>query len=61
MVNRFINNDQLTLMGGINNTNNMGFSDLASVCSLGWADRVDVGAEEPATDHNIRQYRPELQ
>ena len=27
MVNRFINNDQLTLMGGINNTNNMGFSD----------------------------------
>lgn len=30
MVNRFINNDQLTLMGGINNTNNMGFSDLAS-------------------------------
>ena len=30
MVNRFINNNQLTLMGGINNTNNMGFSDLAS-------------------------------
>ena len=30
MVNRFINNDQLTLMGGLNNTNNMGFSDLAS-------------------------------
>lgn len=30
MVNRFINNNQFTLMGGINNTNNMGFSDLAS-------------------------------
>ena len=30
MVNRFINNDQFTLMGGINNTNNMGFSDIAS-------------------------------
>lgn len=30
MVNRFINNDQITFMGGANNTNNMGFSDLAS-------------------------------
>ena len=30
MVNRFYNNDQITLMGGANNTNNMGFSDLAS-------------------------------
>lgn len=30
MVNRFIGNDQLTLMGGANNTNNMGFSDVAS-------------------------------
>lgn len=30
MVNRFINNDQITFMGGLNNTNNMGFSDLAS-------------------------------
>ncbi|MCD8265000.1 MAG: TonB-dependent receptor [Tannerellaceae bacterium] len=30
MVNRFIENDQLTFMGGINNTNNMGFSDLSS-------------------------------
>ena len=28
MVNRFINNNQLTLMGGINNTNNMGFTDM---------------------------------
>ena len=35
MVNRFINNDQLTLMGGINNTNNMGFSDLASTMFSG--------------------------
>lgn len=30
MVNRFVNNDQITLLGGANNTNNMGFSDLAS-------------------------------
>lgn len=30
MVNRFINNDQITFMGGANNTNNMGFSDVAS-------------------------------
>ena len=30
MVNRFINNDQVTFMGGLNNTNNMGFSDIAS-------------------------------
>ena len=49
MVNRFINNNQLTLMGGINNTNNMGFSDLASSMFSGMGDGVDVGAEEPAT------------
>lgn len=30
LINRFIANDQMTLMGGANNTNNMGFSDLAS-------------------------------
>lgn len=30
MVNRFVNNDQFTFMGGANNTNNMGFSDLSS-------------------------------
>lgn len=30
MVNRFMDNDQITVMGGANNTNNMGFSDLAS-------------------------------
>ncbi|MCC8154887.1 MAG: outer membrane beta-barrel protein [Tannerellaceae bacterium] len=35
MVNRFINNDQLTIMGGINNTNNMGSSDLASTMFSG--------------------------
>ena len=35
MVNRFINNDQFTVMGGINNTNNMGFSDLASTMFSG--------------------------
>ena len=35
MINRFINNDQVTLMGGLNNTNNMGFSDLASTMFQG--------------------------
>lgn len=35
MVNRFVNNDQITLMGGANNTNNMGFSDLASTMFSG--------------------------
>ncbi|MDR2915561.1 MAG: outer membrane beta-barrel protein [Tannerella sp.] len=35
MVNRFINNDQFSLIGGINNTNNMGFSDLASTMFSG--------------------------
>ena len=30
MVNRFIGNDQFTITGGLNNTNNMGFSDMAS-------------------------------
>lgn len=35
MVNRFYNNDQLTFMGGLNNTNNMGFSDLATTMFSG--------------------------
>lgn len=35
MINRFVNNDQITIMGGANNTNNMGFSDLASTMFSG--------------------------
>ena len=35
MVNRFVNNDQITFMGGATNTNNMGFSDLASTMFSG--------------------------
>ena len=35
MANRFVNNDQITFMGGANNTNNMGFSDLASTMFSG--------------------------
>jgi hypothetical protein len=35
MVNRFINNDQFSIMGGLNNTNNMGFTDLASTMFSG--------------------------
>ena len=38
MVNRFVNNDQITFMGGANNTNNMGFSDLASTMFSGMGD-----------------------
>ena len=30
MINRFVNNDQFTFLGGFNNTNNMGSSDLGS-------------------------------
>ena len=39
MVNRFVNNDQVTFMGGLNNTNNMGFSDLASTMFSGGGGR----------------------
>ncbi|MDR0700546.1 MAG: outer membrane beta-barrel protein [Tannerella sp.] len=35
MINRFINNDQFSIIGGINNTNNMGFSDFASTMFSG--------------------------
>lgn len=35
MVNRFYGNDQITIMGGLNNTNNMGFSDMASTMFSG--------------------------
>ncbi|MDR1161156.1 MAG: TonB-dependent receptor, partial [Tannerellaceae bacterium] len=35
MVNRFYNSNQFTIMGGVNNTNNMGFSDLASTMFQG--------------------------
>lgn len=35
MINRFVNNDQITFMGGANNTNNMGFSDLSSTMFSG--------------------------
>ena len=39
MINRFINNDQITFMGGLNNTNNMGFSDIASTMFSGMGGR----------------------
>lgn len=62
MVNRFINNDQLTLMGGINNTNNMGFSDLASSMFSGMGGpRGRPGWRSRQRDHDIRQYRSEFQ
>lgn len=44
MVNRFVNNDQITFMGGANNTNNMGFSDLASTMFSGMGGGGGFGA-----------------
>ncbi len=43
MLNRFMGNDQITLMGGANNTNNMGFSDLASTMFSGMGGRGGGG------------------
>jgi hypothetical protein len=43
MVNRFINNDQFTVMGGINNTNNMGFTDINSATFNGMGGRRGGG------------------
>lgn len=43
MVNRFVENDQITLMGGANNTNNMGFSDMASTMFSGMGGRRGGG------------------
>lgn len=68
MVNRFINNDQFTLMGGINNTNNMGFSDLATNMfqGMGGAGRRGGGAGNGiTTSGNIgsnfsKEFNPKL-
>ena len=43
MVNRFVENDQITLMGGANNTNNMSFSDMASTMFSGMGGRRGGG------------------
>ncbi len=49
MVNSFTNNDQYSLIGGINNTNNMGFSDLASTMFSGMSGggRRGMGSSGP--------------
>ncbi|MDR0994861.1 MAG: TonB-dependent receptor [Tannerella sp.] len=39
MVNRFTGNDQYSLIGGLNNTNNMGFTDIASSMFSGMGGR----------------------
>lgn len=44
MVNRFVGNDQITFMGGANNTNNMGFSDLSSTMFPGGRSRRGGGS-----------------
>jgi len=39
MINRMYNNDRYTLLGGINNTNNMGFSDMGMFDGMGGGGR----------------------
>ena len=52
MVNRFINNDQVTFMGGANNTNNMGFSDMASTMFSGMGGGlVAIGVMQLVKNH----------
>ena len=58
MVNRFVNNDQITFMGGANNTNNMGFSDLAQQCSPVWE---AVEADEEVSERVAVSPLPETQ
>lgn len=43
MLNKFTNNDQYTLMGGLNNTNNMGFTDTGSSMFSGMGGRRGGG------------------
>jgi len=61
MVNRFINNNQLTLMGGINNTNNGIFRPCLQYVLWDGRTAWTSGRRSRQRDHNIRQYRPELQ
>lgn len=53
MVNRFLNNDQFTIMGGLNNTNNMGFSDLASTMFQGMGGGGRRGSRQGGAGNGI--------
>ncbi|MDR1097453.1 MAG: outer membrane beta-barrel protein, partial [Tannerella sp.] len=55
MVNRFINNDQFSVIGGLNNTNNMGFSDFASSMFSGMGGGGRRGMGGPGAGNGITQ------
>lgn len=55
MVNRFINNDQFSIIGGLNNTNNMGFSDFASTMFSGMGGGGRRGMGGPGAGNGITQ------
>jgi len=49
MLNRMYNNDRYTLLGGINNTNNMGFSDMGMFQGMGGGGRGMFGGNNGIT------------
>lgn len=55
MINRFINNDQFSVIGGLNNTNNMGFSDFASSMFSGMGGGGRRGMGGPGAGNGITQ------
>ncbi len=69
MVNYMKDKDQLTLLGGINNTNNAGFSDLASAMfgnmggggrRGGWGGRSGISTSGNIGGNFSKQFTPEL-
>nr|WP_277464453.1 TonB-dependent receptor [Parabacteroides sp. PF5-6] len=53
MLNRMYNNDRYTLLGGINNTNNMGFSDMGMFQGMGGGGRMFGGNNGITKSGNI--------
>jgi hypothetical protein len=53
MVNRFINDNQFSVIGGLNNTNNMGFSDFASSMFSGMGGGGRRGMGGPGAGNGI--------
>lgn len=53
MLNRMYNNDRYTLLGGINNTNNMGFSDMGMFDGMGGGGRMFGGNNGITKSGNI--------
>lgn len=65
MVNRFINNDQFTVMGGVNNTNNMGFTDMGNTMFNGMGGGRRGGSNGITESGNIganfsKEFSPQL-